>query len=571
MSEQSSKQAQLSFAPQKKKKRGRAQDVTAVRGVPDTAQEKQQQQQQEQEHSLAGQPRYKFWPGRNDFFCGGRMMVGVHWRQCLLSLGMLWGTVSLFLALVAPALETLHPQPSSPTAWPFSFLSVPNSCWAFSTASTVLLLVTACTDPGIVPRGVPSPLVDLMPPQIKTQIRYCSTCHVVRPSRAKHCRYCDNCVRTFDHHCPWTGNCIGERNYRPFLLFLAFTAASACCVLVGSARVLSALCSAHSSRQQQQQQPLSDSTPATSSSTQELPSPSSSSSSASAPPAPPLGGDGGSFGVWSEGKQVSFAVVGTTSLLCLWTLAASAYLGSLLVFHAYLLALGKTTNEYLKPNSSSSSSLASLRAGSYDSIERGHSATNSAVTTAQLAAVERVAAFFRHANTLCCSETPPSALPDAMHRPPTTEESDAEQAVLSLSTNQALAALRAALETPDSSLERPRSSTRSNSPSRQQAAVEEGGGRGKSVRGGPAASPNVNLSPSYYQAGMGGPGTLCFPPQPNPLQPHEYAATELGGGGGPGTKATAGHRQEQERAFIFPGGGLQQESDSPRALGCVIG
>ena len=41
-----------------------------------------------------------------------------------------------------------------------------------------------------------------------------------------------------------------------------------------------------------------------------------------------------------------------------------------------------------------------------------------------------------------------------MHRPPTGQESEAEQAVLSLGTSQALAALRAALETPDSSLVR---------------------------------------------------------------------------------------------------------------------
>ena len=61
--------------------------------------------------------------------------------------------------------------------------------------------------------------------------RYCSTCNIFRPPRSKHCNSCNVCVRTFDHHCPWVGNCIGERNYPIFVVFLVsvtiFTAIAA--------------------------------------------------------------------------------------------------------------------------------------------------------------------------------------------------------------------------------------------------------------------------------------------------------------------------------------------------------
>lgn len=42
-----------------------------------------------------------------------------------------------------------------------------------------------------------------------------------QPMRSKHCQTCQHCVRRYDHHCPWIENCVGERNHRWFVLYLA--------------------------------------------------------------------------------------------------------------------------------------------------------------------------------------------------------------------------------------------------------------------------------------------------------------------------------------------------------------
>ncbi|EAR96867.1 DHHC zinc finger protein (macronuclear) [Tetrahymena thermophila SB210] len=55
------------------------------------------------------------------------------------------------------------------------------------------------------------------------QQRYCNTCKIMRPPLSSHCGHCNNCVKNFDHHCYFMGNCIGERNQKYFVLFLLST------------------------------------------------------------------------------------------------------------------------------------------------------------------------------------------------------------------------------------------------------------------------------------------------------------------------------------------------------------
>lgn len=56
----------------------------------------------------------------------------------------------------------------------------------------------------------------------KRDNRYCGICMINQPYRTRHCHECEKCVSTYDHHCPWINNCVGEKNRHYFFLFLTF-------------------------------------------------------------------------------------------------------------------------------------------------------------------------------------------------------------------------------------------------------------------------------------------------------------------------------------------------------------
>ncbi|KAH8052595.1 protein-cysteine S-palmitoyltransferase [Aureococcus anophagefferens] len=66
-------------------------------------------------------------------------------------------------------------------------------------------------------------IVDLARRDALVEGALCPSCLVKRPDRSKHDPTLGRCVRRFDHYCPYAANVVGERNYRAFYLFLAFT------------------------------------------------------------------------------------------------------------------------------------------------------------------------------------------------------------------------------------------------------------------------------------------------------------------------------------------------------------
>ncbi len=70
----------------------------------------------------------------------------------------------------------------------------------------------------------------VLPSVLRHGWRFCSACEANAPPRSYHCWNCDLCILRRDHHCVFTGNCVGLHNHRYYItmVFHLVVAATYC-------------------------------------------------------------------------------------------------------------------------------------------------------------------------------------------------------------------------------------------------------------------------------------------------------------------------------------------------------
>ena len=65
--------------------------------------------------------------------------------------------------------------------------------------------------------------------------RFCKICGIWINSEEKtnHCYDCNVCYEGYDHHCPWTGNCIAKKNSVSFYIFIVSILCTFCYFVTG--------------------------------------------------------------------------------------------------------------------------------------------------------------------------------------------------------------------------------------------------------------------------------------------------------------------------------------------------
>ncbi|CAF3667705.1 unnamed protein product [Rotaria sordida] len=148
--------------------------------------------------------KWEIIESKNRFYCDGRCLTGRNIGVFILALVLIIVTSGLFFAFDCPYLANrLHP--AIPVFAAIIFLTV--ICFIFR---------TACSDPGILPRGTSDEILYLERSNVSNspqsvalpgrtievqmssghviQLKFCSTCKIFRPPRVSHCSLCDACI-----------------------------------------------------------------------------------------------------------------------------------------------------------------------------------------------------------------------------------------------------------------------------------------------------------------------------------------------------------------------------------------
>ncbi|XP_035651475.1 palmitoyltransferase ZDHHC18-B-like isoform X2 [Oncorhynchus keta] len=147
--------------------------------------------------------KWEVFPGKNRFYCDGRLIVAQQSGVLPLTLGLILVTTVLFFVFDCPFLVK-HLTVFIPAIGGVLFVF-----------AVISLLQTSFTDPGILPRATPDEAAYIEkqidnsgsstyrpPPRTQevvinqqvVKLKYCFTCKMFRPPRTSHCSLCDNCV-----------------------------------------------------------------------------------------------------------------------------------------------------------------------------------------------------------------------------------------------------------------------------------------------------------------------------------------------------------------------------------------
>ena len=85
-----------------------------------------------------------------------------------------------------------------------------------------LIFLISYTYTALINPGFPKHDIDSITGEPRKKFYYCNICKIWAnlEKKTQHCPDCNICVEGNDHHCPWTGKCIGQKNQKSFIIFV---------------------------------------------------------------------------------------------------------------------------------------------------------------------------------------------------------------------------------------------------------------------------------------------------------------------------------------------------------------